>query len=193
MILGLTGGIGSGKSTVARLFELMGAVVFNSDEVAKQCYFFPDVKEKVIALLGSQAYVSEQELNKGLIANLVFNNSELLKQLNAIIHPAVNKVMKSFEAAHQHKLIVKETALLFEAGLQNEVDKILVVIAPDELRIQRCMQRDKQSREQVLQRMAAQMKQEEKAAKADFIIHNNESLSLIKQVDTLYKQVNNVA
>ncbi len=193
MILGLTGGIGSGKSTVARVFELMGAAVFNSDEAAKQAYFIPQIKEKVIQLLGPEAYTSPHELNRAYIASLVFENKALLQQLNVIIHPAVKEAMKRFENANPNTLLVKETALLFEAGLQNEVDKILVVVAPDELRIQRCMQRDKQNREQVLARMAAQIRQEEKAAKADFVIYNDESQSVLKQVELVYKRLNNVA
>ncbi|MEI6022091.1 MAG: dephospho-CoA kinase, partial [Bacteroidota bacterium] len=137
MTIGLTGGIGSGKSTVAKVFALMGCKVISSDELAKQSYFKPTVKKQIVALLGAEAYLSESQLNKAYIANQIFNNSNLLQQSNAIIHPEVKKEFQLFTQQHPQDLIIKETALLFEAGLAADVDKRVVVVAPDDLRIKR--------------------------------------------------------
>jgi dephospho-CoA kinase len=186
MTIGLTGGIGSGKSTVASIFELLGAAVFDSDAEAKHCYYIPQVKEKVIHLLGAEAYSSNGKIDRNYIANLIFGNQELLQKINAIIHPAVKKRMQSFELQHHNKLIVKESALLFEAQLENTVDKIVVVTAPLDLRIKRSVQRDGVSRKQVEDRIAKQVSQEEKIKKADFVIDNSEQILLLPQVIALY-------
>ena len=187
MTIGLTGGIGSGKSTVARIFELLGAAVFDSDAQAKQCYYIPQVKEKIICLLGADAYSSNGKINRNYISNLIFANQELLQKINAIIHPAVKERMLSFELLHHNKLIVKESALLFEAQLEQTVDKIVVVTAPLELRITRTIQRDGVSRTQVEDRIAKQLSQEEKIKKADFVIDNSEHILLIPQIIALYQ------
>lgn len=186
MIVGLTGGIGSGKSTVARLLELFGAAVFDSDTVAKKIYFFPEIKTKIIQLLGPDAYISDTQLNRPFIAAAVFANEVLLNQLNAIIHPAVGEAMKKFVSAHAGQLIVKETALLFETGLDKQVDKILLVTAPDAIRINRVMLRDKVTEKEVRLRMEKQFPQTENVKRADFIIHNDEEQLLIPQVLPIY-------
>jgi dephospho-CoA kinase len=187
MILGLTGGIGSGKSTVARLLEVLGGAVFHSDQVAKEIYFDPAVKAKVTGLLGKESYLSDTVINKAYISSKIFNDTGLLQGLNAILHPAVNEAFKAFAQQYQGRLIVKESALLFEARLQSQVDKILVVAAPDELRIQRVMKRDGLSREDVLKKIKSQLSQEEKIRQADLVIHNDEKELLIPQVLDIYK------
>lgn len=182
MTIGLTGGIGSGKSTVAKVFALMGCKVLNSDELAKQSYFKPEVKPRIVALLGAEAYLSESQLNKAFIADKIFKDKNLLQQINAIIHPEVKKEFALYSKAHPQDIIIKETALLFEAGLAAEVDKRVVVVAPDDLRIQRVMLRDGVSAEQVKERMAVQMPQDKKIALSDFVIHNDEEQLVIPQV-----------
>jgi len=146
MIVGLTGGIGTGKSTVAKLFELLGAKVFNSDENAKGQYFVPEIKKQVIELLGAECYLDEKTLNRKFISNKIFSDTSLLKKLNTIIHPAVLKDFKVFAGKHTGKLIIKESALLFELGLDKELDKVILVTSPLELRIERVMKRDELSR-----------------------------------------------
>lgn len=189
MIVGLTGNIGSGKSTVARVFEMIGCSVFYSDTVAKHVYFDPAVQQLVIALLGSEAYLDDHTLNKHYISQKIFSNTDLLQKLNGIIHPAVVNEFRLFVKQHQGSVILKETALLFEARLNKEVDKIVVVESPDELRIKRVMLRDGISEEQVKNKMRSQLSQEEKIKQADFVIHNNEMELVIPQILDVYHQL----
>ncbi|MCU0360605.1 MAG: dephospho-CoA kinase [Bacteroidia bacterium] len=182
MVAGLTGGIGSGKSQVAQLFCMLGWKHFNSDAVAKNLYFNPAIKAKIIALLGSESYSKDGGLNKPYISNLVFTQPDLLKQLNAILHPAVGEKFKTFCIAHPKAPILKESALLFETGLNQHMDKIVLVVAPDLVRIQRVMQRDNLSQDVVINKMKSQNPQEENIKKADFVIVNDEQHSLIDQV-----------
>ncbi len=190
MIAGLTGGIGSGKSTIARLFEIMGCALFYSDTVAKDIYFEPAVKSKVTALLGKESYASETSINKAYISSRVFGNTELLHALNAIIHPAVGDAFKTFIKNNPRRLIIKESALLFEAKLTAGLDKIIVVTAPDDTRIQRVMQRDGLSHEAVMQKIKSQLPQEEKAKQADFVIYNDGKEFLIKQALFIFNALN---
>jgi len=190
MVIGLTGGIGSGKSTVAKLFELIGCAVFYSDTVAKEIYFNNQIKPLVIDLLGKEAYLSETKIDKKHISSKIFSDTILLHKLNAIIHPAVIKQFEIFKAANTNKLVIKETALLFEAKLEAQVDKIVLVAANDELRIKRVMDRDGLSKEEIMSKIKAQLPQEEKVLKSDFIIYNNEEEFLITQVLTIYNKLN---
>lgn len=187
MIAGLTGGIGSGKSTVAGLFVVLGWLHYNSDTVAKSLYFHPEIKKKIIRLLGEEAYLKDGTPNKPYIGTIVFGKAEILQQLNAILHPAVADHFKTFCKEHPHQNILKESALLFEAGLNQQMDKVILVTAPDEIRIQRVMKRDGLSRELVVARMKNQIPQEEKIKKADFVITNDEKTSLIEQVVKVHK------
>lgn len=191
MTVGLTGGIGSGKSTVARIFELMGCVVFNSDQVARQAYFDPEVRKMVAALLGPEAYLSSSEIDRKYIAARVFANEALLAKLNGIIHPWVIAQTKIFEKKHQSEIIIKETALLFEAGLDKQVHATVVVTAPDALRIRRTMQRDGLTAMEAEARLKSQMPQEEKMQKADFVIRNDETELVIPQVESILSLLNN--
>lgn len=191
MVIGLTGGIGSGKSTVARLFEIIGCAVFYSDDVAKEIYFDREIRAKVISLLGSEAYVSETEINKKYISSKIFSDTILLHGLNAIIHPAVIKKFEIFKKKHINNLVIKETALLFEAKLEGQADKIVLVAADDELRIKRVMQRDGLSKGEVIKKIQAQLPQQEKIEKSDFVIHNDEKEFLITQVLTIYNKLTN--
>lgn len=189
-IVGLTGGIGTGKSTVGKLFKVLGIPVYNSDERAKEMYFLPEVKEKVITLLGKEVYHTDGSLNRAYISQKIFSDSSLLSKINGIIHPAVEKDFQSFiESNREQKYIIKETALLFETGLYKKVDKIFLVMAPLEERLKRVIERDKSSREDVLKRISHQMPDEEKQPISDFVIDNNETEGLIPQVLSIHQKL----
>lgn len=183
MIIGLTGGIGSGKTTVANLFEIMGCAIYNSDDRAKELYYLPSVKQKVIDLLGKGAYKDDTCIDKDFIAQKVFGDTTLLHQLNSIIHPAVKSDFEYFvKQFPSDKIIIKETALLFETDIYKTIDINILVTAPKELKIQRVMKRNSVSREEIEKRMQAQWSDEKKASLANFIIKNDGSEALIPQV-----------
>ena len=189
MIVGLTGGIGTGKSTVAKLFEVLGAKVFNSDENAKDQYFVPAIKQQVIDLLGKECYSDERTLSRKYVSNKIFSDTTLLKKLNAIIHPAVIKDFKAFANAHPGKLIIKESALLFEVGLDKELDKVILITCPLELRIERVMKRDGLSREEILNKIKSQLSDDEKLKLTDLVIKNDETEFLITQTLKLFNEL----
>lgn len=190
MIIGLTGGIGSGKTTVAQLFETMGCVIYNSDERAKELYFNQNVKQTVVQLLGKEAYLSETEIDKNFISKKIFSNTQLLNQLNAIIHPAVKEDFIQFKNKYSPEtLIIKETALLFETGDYKNLDYSVLVTAPLSIKIERVMKRNTLSKEEVEKRMAAQWPDEKKIPLADFIIVNDNTQALIPQVLQVIKKL----
>jgi len=189
MIVGLTGGIGTGKTMVAKLFSMFGAKVFNSDESAKLLYFDPLIKEKIIALLGKDCYTSDTTLNKKYISDKVFSDTALLQKLNAIIHPAVVNDFKKFAAKYPNELIIKESAILFETGLYKGLDKTILVSSPIELRLKRVMERDGLSEQEVKNRIKSQLSEEEKLKLADFVINNNERDFLITQTLTIFNEL----
>lgn len=189
MVVGLTGGIGSGKSIIAKLFELLGCAVFNSDGVAKEVYFDAEVRPEIIRLLGKEAYLNDYTLNKNYISSKIFSDTLLLQQLNRIIHPAVIRKFKTFVHLHPGQIVIKETALLFEAHLEKEVDQIIVVAANDAIRVKRVMARDGLDETFVRKKIESQLSQEEKIKGADFVIYNNDDVLVIPQVLQIYKQL----
>lgn len=183
MIIGLTGGIGSGKTIVAKLFETMGCIIYNSDERAKELYFNKEIRQHVIALLGKEAYINDFELNKAFIAQVIFSDKSKLQHLNAIIHPAVKQDFKLVVSKYPVKtLIIKETALLFEENISKEVDASILVTAPIELKIERVIKRSNLSRTEVEKRMLAQWTDEQKIPLATYVITNDGKEALIPQV-----------
>lgn len=189
MVVGLTGGIGSGKTTVAKLFQTMGCHIYNSDERAKELYFEPHVKQQVIDLLGQEAYLSATEINRDFISKKVFTNTILLHKLNAIIHPAVKKDFEHFiRQFPENSIIIKETALLFEIGIQKSLNASILVTAAINTKIDRVMKRNHISKEEVEKRMQAQWTDEQKIPLADFVIYNNPSDALIPQVLKIVEQ-----
>ncbi|MDI9342427.1 MAG: dephospho-CoA kinase [Sediminibacterium sp.] len=187
MIVGLTGGIGSGKSTVALVFEKLGAAVYYSDERAKAAYFFEDVKPQIIKLLGNATYLSESSINKPYISEKIFSDEHLRQKLNAILHPAVENDFRQFAAKlSPNTLLIKESALLFEVGLEQNVNTIILVTAPIELRIKRVMKRDGLTEELVRKKIDAQWPEEEKRKRAHYIIENNEELLLVPQIISVF-------
>lgn len=181
-VIGITGGIGSGKSTIARFFTVLGFPVYNSDERAKELYFDPEIKERVIRLLGEDAYAGG-ELNKAHIAQKIFSDSTLREKLNAIIHPAVGEDFKKWMQSHSDKkFVIKESALLFETGLYKQCFKNILVTAPGEIRIRRVMQRDKLNRSEVEKKLRSQWADHEKENLADLILQNDGTVLLVPKV-----------
>lgn len=188
--IGLTGGIGSGKTTVARIFETTGISVYYSDDRAKEMYFIAEVKEKVIQLLGSGTYLNDHEINKKFIADKIFSNTDLLQQINGIIHPAVKKDFDEWAAKKKdHAFVLKESALLFETGIYKNMDACILVVSPEALRAKRIAKRDHLTEKEVLARFKSQMRDEQKIPLATYIIHNDEEQSLIEQVLEVKKKI----
>lgn len=181
MIVGITGGIGSGKTTVARLLETMGCVLYNSDERAKELYLDEGVKADVIALLGAEAYSDNGALNKLYISEKVFSDTALLQGLNGIIHPAVKKDFDAFTSRFPKQIILKESAILFETGIYKDLDATILVTAPLNEKIQRVMARNSVTKEEVEKRMLAQWTDEQKMPLADYVITNGHMQALIPQ------------
>lgn len=178
MIIAITGGIGSGKTTISNLLRERNYPVYDTDAAGRKLQNEDaQLRAKIIALFGEKAYTGHT-LNRPFIAAQVFGNSDLLSALNAIVHPAVVTDFKRWKAGFDsQQLLFMECAVLFEAGFENLVDKILVVTAPEELRIERVMRRDGLTREQILSRMAHQISEKDKISKADFVI-NTDGLTL---------------
>ncbi|MER3376781.1 MAG: dephospho-CoA kinase [Allomuricauda sp.] len=171
-IVGLTGGIGSGKSTVAEMFRELKVPVYDSDEEAKRLMnSSEEVKDAIIALLGKNAY-RNNVLNRSFIAEKVFKNPELLKKLNAIVHPAVRKHFLEWAQKKSVPYVIQETALIFENGAQDKYDFTILITAPKETRLQRVMDRDGVGEQQVVQRMENQIEDNKKIPLADFCIEN---------------------
>ncbi len=174
MIVGLTGGIGSGKSTVGKLLEELGVPVYNSDIEAKRLMNKSKVLRKdIVGLLGEESYVNDQ-LNRPYIAKKVFNDKALLDKLNGIVHPAVRKHFLRWAKKQQKPYVVQETALLFENGMQDFYDKIVLVTAPKNIRIERIIARDGSTRQEILERMDNQLADSIKSPLSDYVLENIE-------------------
>ncbi len=189
--IGITGGIGSGKTTVCKVFETLGVPVFYADTVAKQIMMTDKVLiSGVKDTFGEQSYFDNGNLNNKHIAEIVFNNEEELAKLNALVHPAVFRAFDKWDAKLPKHLpySLKEAALLFESGSYQMCDKNILVVAPHDLKIARVTQRDKVSEQQVLARMGKQFTDEQKLKMADYLIENNENQSIILQVLDLHQQ-----
>lgn len=189
--IGLTGGIGSGKSVVAAMFQTLGIPVLNADTLAKQIMQNdPTVQQQIIEAFGRDAY-HQEGLNRPYIANIVFKDPFQLQVLNAIVHPATIAASKAWAAEQTAPYIIKEAALFFESGSADGMDLIIGVYAPDVLRIKRVMQRDQCSREAVLDRMKQQISQSIKMKLCDKVIVNDEETLLIPQVLALHEWFKN--
>ncbi|MEE9363348.1 MAG: dephospho-CoA kinase [Cellulophaga sp.] len=172
MIIGLTGGIGSGKSTVAKMFRDLGVPVYNSDKEAKKLMkSSKKIKKAIIELLGRDAY-SDGKLNKSYISNKIFNNSMLLDGVNKIVHPAVRKHFFKWANKKDSSYVIQETALIFENKAQELYDRIILVTAPESVRIQRVVSRDAVSEVVIQSRIKNQLADVEKQKQSDYIIDN---------------------
>jgi dephospho-CoA kinase len=188
-MIGLTGGIGSGKSVVAKIFTTMGIPVFNADETAKMMMQSnPEMKAKLIEQFGSSIY-DASGLQKEKLAAIVFNDSFQLQLLNAIVHPMTIQAAKDWAAKQNSPYVIKEAALIFESGAADGLFKVIGVTAPLSLRIHRVMQRDGVSKEQVEARMQHQISDTIKMRLCDYVIQNNNQEMLIPQVLELDKAI----
>jgi dephospho-CoA kinase len=185
--IGITGGIGAGKSTVASIFKVLGVPVFDADATAKNILNTDSVLRDQVALtFGSETYKNGL-LDKKYLATLVFNNPDQLAKLNALVHPATIAAADKWASRFADRpYIIKEAALLFEAGTNVGLDYIIGVTAPVELRITRVMARDQVSREEVLSRMQHQLDDTEKMKRCDFVIDNSDASLVIPQVLALH-------
>lgn len=191
--VGVTGGIGSGKTTVCQLFELLGVPVFYSDQISKKILAEdPDVRTSVIELIGKEAFKADLP-DRAFIASKVFNDEMALMALNAILHPKVRAAFEQWCSEQRSTYVMNEAAILFEAGSQKKLDMVVVVSAPDDLRVDRVMKRDGVSKEEVLERMAKQMPQKEKDRLADHLIMNDGRTSLIEQVQSTHRDIMELA
>jgi dephospho-CoA kinase len=171
-ILGLTGGIGSGKTTVAALFHELGVPIYNADDEAKKLMNeSPKIRTQLIELFGANAY-SDGLLNRPYIAQLVFKDKEKLTALNQVVHPEVAAHYAAWLSRQTHPYVLKEVAILFELEAENQFDFILTVTAPEQIRLERVMQRDSKSADDVLSIINNQWDEEKKIQKSDFVIHN---------------------
>jgi dephospho-CoA kinase len=188
--IGITGGIGSGKTTVCKIFETLGIPVYYADERAKSLMTNDlELIKNIKILFGATAY-ENGILNRSHIAQIAFSDPQKLGQLNALVHPAVLRDGEIWQEAQGNvPYTLKEAALLFESGSYKQLDKIIVVTAPLEERIERVMQRDQVFREEVEVRIAKQMSEEEKIKRADFIIKNDNAHPLIPQVLAIHKEL----
>ena len=187
--IGITGNIGSGKTTVSKVFELLGTPVFYADDEAKKVMTTDGILiGEIKSTFGEQAYFDNGELNRKHIASIVFNNEEELKKLNNLVHPAVFRAFSAWAENHKNTpYVLKEAALLFESGSYKMCDYNITVNAPLETRIQRVIQRDGLSRQEIERRELNQLPEEKKVQLADYVINNDGTKLVIPQVLELHR------
>jgi dephospho-CoA kinase len=186
--IGLTGGIGSGKTTVAKVFEVLGIPVYYADDAAKQLMNTnKELQQQLIARFGTETYTNG-ELNRKHLASLVFGNKEQTELLNSIVHPVTIADAEQWFARQQSPYVVKEAALLFESGAASGLDFVIGVTAPETIRIKRVMDRDGLSAEEIKKRMSNQLNDSIKMRLCDFVIQNNEQEMVLPQVLQLHTQ-----
>lgn len=182
--IGITGGIGSGKSVVATLLRLYGIPVYIADEESKRLTnSSPVIRRALVDLVGEAVYDADGKLDKPRLANFIFGQPEHLARVNAIIHPEVNRDFLDWSERQEKAFCAIESAILFESGFDRIVDVKLMVLAPLEIRLKRAIARDHASREALERRIKSQMADEEKASRSDFVIHNDGRQALIPQVE----------
>ncbi len=189
--IGITGGIGSGKTTICKVFQLLGIPVYFADDEAKKLLDTSfEVKINIISTFGKEVIDANGIIDRKILASKVFNNKENLEKLNSIVHPAVAKHFENW--LHENKsakYILKEAAILFESNANKAVDKIITVTAPIELKIQRAMQRDNTDRTAIEQRIKNQQSDEEKIKRSHFVIYNDEQQLLIPQIIDIHHKL----
>lgn len=187
--IGLTGGIGSGKSTVAKVFELLGMPVYYADAASKRLYQTnKELAASIKSHFGEDVYEGDQ-LNRAKLAAIVFENEEKLQLLNSLVHPPTIKDAEEWMRKQTTPYVIKEAALLFESGSVSDLDYVIGVYAPKHLRLKRVMDRDHTTREDVLNRMRRQIDEDIKMRLSDFIIKNDEQTLVIPQVMQLHDTI----
>lgn len=183
--IGITGGIGSGKSIISKIIESMGYGVFNSDRASKEIVAGdPDVRKGLIALFGNNVY-TEFGLNREFLARIIFNDDEAREKVNGLIHPKVRQAFEIFASQQTQNLVFNEAAILFETGVYRQFDKMVLVTAPKDLKVERVIARDKLSEVEVMARMDGQWTDERKVPLADFVIINDDQKPVLTQVEEL--------
>jgi dephospho-CoA kinase len=187
--IGLTGGIGSGKSTIAEVFKVLNIPVYNSDERAKALMNENQLLiEEISNVFGAHIY-QNGELNRAELGAIVFKNPELLQQLNAVVHPVVGDDFNTWCNNQQSKYVIKEAAIIFETGINKMLDGVIAVIAPDELRIKRVLKRPGMTEELIKDRMSRQLPTETLIDKANWLINNDETVLVIPQVLKVHEEI----
>lgn len=183
-IVGITGGIGSGKSVVCKVFEQLKIPVYNADSAAKLLYDkFPELKQSIKELISEEAIDKNGNVNRKKLAEIVFNDNEKLAELNKLVHPLVKTDFKNWvDAQKGFPYVIKEAAILFESGSNKDCDFVISVISPMELRIERIRQRDKKSKAEIESIITRQLTDEELIKRSDFVIYNDEKQMVIPQV-----------
>ncbi len=188
--IGITGGIGSGKSLVCRIFSALGIPIYSADDRAKWLLNHDEqLKKTVEALLGSEAYLPDGSYNRQWVASKVFNNSILLRELNAVVHPRVGEDTQAWLKLHSKApYVVKEAAIMGKARQNNSLDKVIVVHSPVDVRVERVMQRDPQRSEtEIRDIIARQVSDEERIKVADYVVYNDDNQLVIPQVWQLHQ------
>jgi dephospho-CoA kinase len=188
--IGITGGIGSGKSIVCKVFELLGVPIFYADNEAKKIYDDEKVKTLLINKYGLEIYLSDGKLNREKLSKIIFSNQDELKYINSLIHPLVVKAYSEWCEKYKHfPYTLKEAAILFESGSYKEMDKVITVSAPVELRINRVIKRDNLARIQILERIKHQWEEDKRIKYANFVIYNDDEHLVIPQIVDLHKKL----
>ncbi|WP_411274923.1 dephospho-CoA kinase [Daejeonella sp.] len=193
--IGITGGIGSGKTTVCKVFQVLGIPVFYADDAAKSIMHTDDaLKEEIIEVFGKDSYLGNGELNRKHISAIVFKDREQLSKLNAIVHPAVFRAFDIWVKAQELvPYVIKEAALLFESDAYKICDHSILVKSPDDIKIKRIMERDDITAEEVRLRMERQFSDQKKEKMANYVIINDEHKLLIPQVLALHHHLTNLS
>lgn len=188
-IIGLTGGIGSGKSTIAKMFEALGVPVYYADLEAKKLMNSSEhIKSQLISVFGNEVF-DQKGLNRAFVANIVFKDPDKLHVLNDIVHPEVEKHFKNWIKDQKYFYVIQENAIIFENNKQKNFDAIITVTAPESVKINRVIERDKVSKQQVLDRMQNQLKDNYKMKRSTYIIHNNDLQQSKNEVFRIHQEL----
>jgi dephospho-CoA kinase len=188
LVVGITGGIGSGKTTLTKFFEALGVPVYHADSAAKELMNLDRIKLAIIALLGEQSYI-DGHLNREYLRAIIFTNDDIREQINAIVHPEVKKHFNQWLLQQKVPYILKEAAIIFEEGLEAQYDAIITVVADKELRIERVLDRPGLTRDSVEQIMSKQWADEAKIVKSDYVIYNNDLDEAKRQVREIHAEL----
>lgn len=189
--IGITGGIGSGKTVVSKVFNKMYQIpVFNADTIAKKLMTEDEnLKKQIISILGENSYLNSGQLNKKYIAKKIFNNNQNLTHINSIVHTKVRERFNQWSQQQKTPYVLHEAAITIESGFFGQLNKLISVNAPEKTRIQRVLERDNLSKEQILQRIKQQLSDDKRSRFADFIITNDNEHSIISQVKTIHEKI----
>jgi len=180
--IGITGNIGSGKSLVCKIFEHLGINTFLSDEETKKLYLLSEIKKQILNYFNDEVYFNDGTLNKKLLSYHLFKNPKALQFIESVLYPQLNKTFDRWCEKQNSDYVLFESAILFEKKFDNQFDKIIFVSAPEDVRLQRAMLRDKCDEENVRSRMRLQWSEETKIEKSDFVIYNDGNEMLIPQI-----------